>query len=92
MAARRDSADRWVTSSGEEVPADRVMRLLVQVLETQVRGWEPAGAAGPVLASLEYEVDGGGSATVSFERGGLARVSTIPGSVAVLAGPPPDLP
>jgi len=93
IAAARGDDDRWSTDAGRAIPDEDVYALLAKLLGATVVGWDDDASTGdPPVGSLQIEVDGGASVSVSYLSGERARTSWVPGVTARIAAPPPPVP
>lgn len=91
FAAERMTDGSWKTTSGPPLSSDRILRLLVDLLEVPTSGCEAHVPAGKPVATVEYATeDGGGGRVDVFAEG--ATWSLAPGSLFRLGAPLPPVP
>lgn len=88
LIAQRAADGTWTSDAGTRVPTEHVLTLLVGWLSAPIRGTSDGAPSGASSGTMEYETDDGAAGRITIE-GTRAAWSAAPGTVFLLAMPPP---
>lgn len=91
FSATRGGDGSWTAEGGAPLAGDRVLRLLVGLLETPTSAYEPGAPSGRADAAIDYATDDGGTGRVEVHAG-IATWSGAPGVSFRLAAALPPVP